>query len=117
MDGKTFILVLKSKLQKPKIFKKWNPIHICTNSYKNCLINFAKIYCCTIHIRSIWLGHVFLNAQQMFAKLTIYLIFSLPLHHTSRSFQFIDNSLEDERDLLSWTFTMYMAKKLLLTIN
>ncbi len=33
-------------------------------------------------------------------KLAIYLIFSLPLHHTSRSFQSIDTLLEDERDLL-----------------
>jgi hypothetical protein len=42
MDGDIYILVLKSRLQKPAIFCKWNPIDRCTNSYKVCLINFGK---------------------------------------------------------------------------
>jgi hypothetical protein len=33
-------------------------------------------------------GNVFLNAQQMFAQLTTYIILSLPLYHTSKSFSF-----------------------------
>jgi hypothetical protein len=56
------------------------------------------------------MGNVFLNAQQMFAQLAIYLILSLPLHHTSRLFQSINTSPEDERTFILKPF--HMLKKI-----
>jgi len=38
------------------------------------------------------LGNAFLNAQQMSAQLVVYLILSLPLYHSSRSFKFMNTS-------------------------
>jgi hypothetical protein len=40
------------------------------------------------------LGNVFLNAQQMVVQLAIYLVLSLPLYHSFRTFQFINTSFE-----------------------
>jgi hypothetical protein len=42
------------------------------------------------------LSNVFLNAQQMFAQLASYLILSLPLYHTSKSFSFLSTSPSSE---------------------
>jgi len=36
------------------------------------------------------LSNVFLNAQQMVVQLVIYLVLSLPLYYSSRTFQFIN---------------------------
>jgi hypothetical protein len=47
--------------------------------------------------RILKLGYVFLNAQQMSARLAIYLIFFLPLYHASRTFKFIDTSGPQDR--------------------
>jgi len=58
--------------------------------------------------------NVFLNAQ-MSKQLTIYLIFSLPLHHASRSFQFMNTSLENERAFI--LKPSHMLKKLSPTIT
>jgi hypothetical protein len=38
------------------------------------------------------LSNVFLNAQQMFAQLTTYIILSSPLYHAFRSFSFLNTS-------------------------
>jgi hypothetical protein len=38
--------------------------------------------------------------QQMFAQLVVYGILSLPLHHASKSFQFINTSLEYEKTFI-----------------
>jgi hypothetical protein len=38
------------------------------------------------------LGNVFLNIQQMVVQLIVYLVFSLPLYHSSRTCQFINIS-------------------------
>jgi hypothetical protein len=43
------------------------------------------------------MGNSFLNAQQMPAQLAVYLALSLPLHHATRSFQFINTSEEQSR--------------------
>jgi hypothetical protein len=40
------------------------------------------------------IGNSFLNAQQMFAQLAVYLAMSMPFHHATRSFQFINTSEE-----------------------
>jgi hypothetical protein len=42
------------------------------------------------------LGNTFMNAQQMFAQLATYIILSLPLYHVSRSFPFLNASLQPE---------------------
>jgi hypothetical protein len=42
------------------------------------------------------LSNVFLNAQQMVVQLVAYLMFFLPLYHSSRTFQFINISLFEE---------------------
>lgn len=49
------------------------------------------------NIRIQKLGNAFLNAQQMSAQLAAYLVLSLPLHHASRSFKFINTSPLEER--------------------
>jgi hypothetical protein len=36
------------------------------------------------------LGNVFLNVQQMVAQVIVYFMFSLPLYHSSQTFQFIN---------------------------
>jgi hypothetical protein len=45
------------------------------------------------------LGNEFLNTQWMFVKLIVTLILSLPLHHYSQSFNFINTTPYEE-----WTF-------------
>jgi hypothetical protein len=49
-------------------------------------------YWCKLRFKK--LGNVFLNAQQMFAQLATYIILSLPLYHTSKSFSFLNTSLQ-----------------------
>ncbi len=43
------------------------------------------------------MGNVFLNAQQMVAQYTTYLVFSLPLYHFFQTFQSINISPFEER--------------------
>jgi hypothetical protein len=38
------------------------------------------------------MGNVFLNAQQMLAQLTRYIVLSIPLYHASKTFKFINAS-------------------------
>ncbi len=45
------------------------------------------------HIKKI--GNAFLDAQQMFVQQAIHITLSIPLHHATRSFQFI-NTCEEE---------------------
>ena len=47
------------------------------------------------------LGNAFLNAQQMSTQLAVYLVLSIPLHHASWSFKFINTSSLDE-----WAFVL-----------
>jgi hypothetical protein len=39
------------------------------------------------------LCNVFFNVQQMVVQFDVYLVFFLPLYHSSQTFQFINNSL------------------------
>jgi hypothetical protein len=47
-----------------------------------------KQYRCKTRIQK--LNNVLLNAQQMVAQLVAYLVFFLPLYHSSQTFQFIN---------------------------
>jgi hypothetical protein len=40
------------------------------------------------------LGNAFMNAQQMSTQLPTYIILSLPIYHASRSFSFLNTSLQ-----------------------
>jgi hypothetical protein len=55
---------------------------------KKCIVNNIDA-----NTKIIKLGDVFLNAQKMVIQLTAYFVFSLPLHHSSQTFQFINTSL------------------------
>jgi hypothetical protein len=52
---------------------------------KKCIAN--NVY---VNIRIQKLGNVFFNAQKMVAQLVTYLVLSLSLYHSSRTFQFIN---------------------------
>ena len=47
--------------------------------------------------RILKLGNAFLNGQQMSAPLGVYLTLSMPLYHSSRTFEFINTSPYNER--------------------
>ncbi len=43
------------------------------------------------------MGNVFLNVQQMLAQLATYIVLSIPLYHSSKTFKFINTSPLQER--------------------
>jgi len=55
---------------------------------KKCIVNNIDA-----NTKTIKLSDVFLSAQKMVIQLTTYFVFSLPLHHSSQTFQFINISL------------------------
>jgi hypothetical protein len=80
--------------------------HIAHHIWKKIKINNIKITfyhkkCITNNIdantRIKKLSNAFINAQQMFVRLVAYLVLSLSLYHSSRTFQFINISPFEER--------------------
>ncbi len=50
------------------------------------------------HIKK--LGNTLLDAQQMFVQKAIHMTLSIPLHHATRSFQFINTCEEENKGFL-----------------
>ncbi len=45
-------------------------------------------------------SNALLDAQQMFVQQAIHITLSIPLHHATRSFQFINTCEEENRDFI-----------------
>jgi hypothetical protein len=112
--------------------KHWHTIHswpICCTKLLHIIFHIIKI---TNKFQTIYkkcenenvdanlkvrkLGNVFLNAQHMSTYLSIYIVLSLPLYHTSRSFHFLIHYLHLNMHLsLNWTKTWKSYRHIPLT--
>ena len=54
-----------------------------------------------VNIRIQKMGNAFLNAQQMSARLVVYVVFFISLYHASRSFKFINTSPPQKQTFFS----------------